>query len=103
MPWLILVVAGFLEVVWAAGLKLSHEQVRPLTMVVAVVALVLSVTLLATAMKNIPLATAYVMWTGIGAVGTFLLGVFWFAEPVTVVKIASLLCVIVGLVGLKGS
>lgn len=101
MHWLVLVAAGLLEVVFAVGLKLSHGQVRPLVVTVAVVALALSVSLLAAAMRAIPLATAYVVWTGIGAVGTFVLGVLWFAEPVNAIRLASVLCIIIGLVGLK--
>jgi quaternary ammonium compound-resistance protein SugE len=101
MPWIMLFIAGLLEVVWAVGLKLSNELSRPLVVSITVLALVLSISLLAVAMRNIPMATAYLVWTGIGAVGTFLLGALWFSEPITPVKAVSLICVIIGLVGLK--
>lgn len=101
MPWLMLFIAGILEVVWAVGLKLSGELTRPLVVSITIVALVLSTSLLAIAMRNIPMATAYLIWTGIGAVGTFLLGALWFSEPITPLKAISLIFVILGLVGLK--
>ena len=75
MAWLILFVAGVLEVVWAYAMKLSDGFSRPLPAVVTIVAMIFSFGLLALAMRSLPLGTAYTVWTGIGAVGSFILGI----------------------------
>jgi quaternary ammonium compound-resistance protein SugE len=99
MSWLILFLAGLLEVAWAIGLK-GHNG-RPLVMAGSVIAAVASVVLLAIAMRNIPLSTAYVAWTGIGIVGTVAAGVVAFGESISPVKLICTALVVVGIVGLK--
>jgi quaternary ammonium compound-resistance protein SugE len=101
MSWLILFVAGLLEVAWAVGLKHVDGLSRPWVLVGTLTATVLSVVLLAIAMKNLPLGTAYAVWTGIGAIGTFVIGIIWLGDSMTTARILSALCVLIGLIGLK--
>ncbi len=101
MSWLILFVAGLLEVAWAVGLKHVDGFSRPWVLVGTLAATVLSVVLLAIAMKNLPLGTAYAVWTGIGAIGTFVIGIIWLGDSMTTARILSALCVLIGLIGLK--
>lgn len=103
MSWLILFVAGLLEVAWAVGLKHVDGFSRPWVLVGTLAATVLSVVLLAIAMKNLPLGTAYAVWTGIGAIGTFVIGIIWLGDSMTTARILSALCVLIGLIGLKVS
>ena len=83
MAWLCLLVAGLLEVVWAVAMKQSDGFSRPIPSIVTVVGMILSFWLLSMAMKSLPLGTAYTIWTGIGAVGAFVLGISAFGEQVT--------------------
>lgn len=101
MSWVILFVAGLLEVVWAVGLKQLDGFSRPWILLGTVAATVLSVWLLAVAMKEVPLGTAYAVWTGIGAIGTFIVGILWLGDPANIPRVLSALCVLVGLIGLK--
>lgn len=101
MSWLYLFLAGVLEIVWAAGLKLSHGFTRPLASVATVVAMIASFALLATAMRNLPLGTAYAVWTGIGAAGAFLVGVLWLGEPVNGLRLVSIVLIVAGIIGLR--
>ncbi len=101
MSWLILFVAGLFEVVWAVGLKQVDGFSKPWVLLGTLVAIVLSMLLLALAMKNVPLGTAYAVWTGIGAIGTFIVGIIWLGDAVSIARIASALCVLIGLIGLK--
>jgi quaternary ammonium compound-resistance protein SugE len=101
MDWLILFIAGLFEIGWAIGLKLSDGFTKLLPSVLTVVAMVVSIFLLAQATKTIPLGTAYAIWTGIGAVGVAIFGMFAFAEPRSAVRIACILLVVVGIAGLK--
>ncbi|NCB38993.1 MAG: quaternary ammonium compound efflux SMR transporter SugE [Erysipelotrichia bacterium] len=101
MPWLILVVAGIFEVLWASGLKYSDGFTKLLPSVFTVITLVLSFVMLSMAMKNLPLGTAYTVWTGIGAAGTIVAGIFVFNEPYDFGRIACLGMIIAGVVGLK--
>ena len=101
MPWLCLVLAGVLEVVWAVGLKYSEGFTRLWPSLVTGVAMVASFWLLATALKSIPLGTGYAIWVGIGAVGTALLGMVIFKEPATVARLVCIGLILAGIVGLK--
>ncbi len=102
MSWLILFVAGLFEIVWAVGLKHIDGFSRPWVLVGTLAAIVLSMGLLALAMRNVPLGTAYAVWTGIGAIGTFVVGIIWLGDSSDIhARVASALCVLIGLIGLK--
>lgn len=101
MSWLVLVLAGLLEIGWAVGLKYSHGLTRLWPSVATGVALVGSMGLLALAMRTLPLGTAYAVWTGIGTVGTAVLGVVLFREPATAMRLACIALIVAGIVGLK--
>ena len=100
MSWLLLVVAGLFEVAWAIGLAYSDGLTKPAPTVATVVALAISMLLLAKATQTIPIGTAYAVWTGIGAVGTALLGIALFDEPATVARLLFVSLIVVGIVGL---
>jgi quaternary ammonium compound-resistance protein SugE len=101
MAWVVLVVAGLFEVVWAIGLKYTDGFTRLWPSVATVVAMVASVVLLAWAMKTLPVGTAYAVWTGIGAVGTVILGIALFGEAATLARLACVGLIVAGIVGLK--
>lgn len=99
--WMMLLVAGLLEVGWAVGLKYTHGFSRLWPSVFTITCMVVSMGMLALALKYLPVGTAYAVWTGIGAVGTAILGIALFNEPATALRIASIFLIIVGIVGLK--
>ncbi|WP_114778386.1 quaternary ammonium compound efflux SMR transporter SugE [Botryobacter ruber] len=99
--WFYLVLAGICEIGWAFGLKYSEGFTKPVASVVTVVVMILSFVLLAQAMKTLPLGTAYAIWTGIGAAGTAILGIFILGEPKDLMRILCLLMIVAGVVGLK--
>ena len=101
MSWLILFVAGLLEVVWAVGLKFTAGFTRPLPTVATVAAMIASLGLLGLAMRNLPVGTAYAVWTGIGAVGTVLVGIVWLGESAVLGRLLSLALIVAGLIGLR--
>ena len=101
MNWLLLIVAGLFEVVWATALKMSNGFRNPLADAVVVVGMALSVWLLAVAMKTIPMGTAYAVWTGIGAIGGVVVGIIAFGESASALRIASAALIVAGIVGLK--
>ena len=101
MEWVLLVVAGLLEVGWAIGLKYTQGFTRLWPSVFTLTAMVLSVVLLGLAMKSLPVGTAYAVWVGVGAVGTAILGMVLFGEPATLARIGSLGLIVAGIVGLK--
>lgn len=101
MYWLYLVMAGLLEVAWALGLKSSQGFSRPLISCLTLGAMALSFYFLALAMKHLPLGTAYAIWTGIGAVGTALLGIVLLGESASTGRLLSLGLIVVGIIGLK--
>lgn len=101
MPWLLLLLAGLFEVAWAIGLKYTDGFSRPLPTLLTLSAMGVSVLLLAMAVKQLPLGTAYAVWTGIGAVGTLLMGIWLFNEPATLARVLCLLLIIGGILGLK--
>ncbi len=99
--WLMLVVAGLLEVGWALGLKQSDGFTRLWPSVLTVLGALGSFWLLSLAMKDLPVGTAYAVWVGIGAVGTAILAVFLFGEPVNAMRVAGIALIIGGIVALK--
>lgn len=101
MPWILLVVAGLLEVGWAIGLKYTEGFTRWWPSVGTVVAMAGSVVLLGLAMRSLPVGTAYAVWVGVGAVGTALLGMVLFGEAASPARLASLGLIVAGIVGLK--
>jgi quaternary ammonium compound-resistance protein SugE len=101
MAWIVLIVSGVLETVWAIALDRSSGFSRPLPTAVFGVALLLSMAGLGYALREIPVGTGYAVWVGIGAVGTALVGMFALGEPASLPRIVCLLLVITGIVGLK--
>ena len=101
MAWTWLFLAGLLEIAWAIGLKYSQGFTRPLASVLTIIGMLASFWFLSLALKTLPVGTGYAVWTGIGAVGTAILGVILFAEPVTAIRIASIGLIIAGIIGLK--
>ncbi|WP_439881453.1 DMT family transporter [Pontibacter sp. MBLB2868] len=99
--WVYLILAGLCEIGWAFGLKYSEGFTKPGVSVVTVVVMILSFVLLSQAMKQLPLGTAYGIWTGIGAAGTAILGIVFLDEPRDLIRIICLLLIITGVVGLK--
>ncbi|MDX7539311.1 quaternary ammonium compound efflux SMR transporter SugE [Serratia marcescens] len=103
MAWIILLIAGLLEVVWAIGLKYTHGFTRLTPSIITIVAMVVSMLLLANAMKTLPAGTAYAVWTGIGAVGAAIMGMVLLGESTNIARIISLCLIVVGILGLKFS
>jgi quaternary ammonium compound-resistance protein SugE len=101
LAWIILFVAGLFEIVWAIGLKYTEGFTRLWPTLATVAAMVASVVLLGIAMKQLPVGTAYAVWTGIGAVGTAILGIVLFGESAAVARLLCLGLILVGIVGLK--
>ncbi|PXF63874.1 quaternary ammonium compound efflux SMR transporter SugE [Kangiella spongicola] len=101
MAWLYLCIAGLFECAWAIGLKYTEGFTKPVPTVLTVVAMIISFWLLSIAMKSIPVGTAYAVWTGIGAVGVTILGMFLFNESKDILRILCLLLIVTGIVGLK--
>ncbi|AZZ75197.1 guanidinium exporter [Pseudomonas sp. IT-347P] len=103
MSWIILFFAGLFEVGWAVGLKYTDGFTRPLPTVLTIAAMAISLGLLGLAMKELPLGTAYAIWTGVGAVGTVIAGIILFGESMALIRLASVALIITGLIGLKVS
>ncbi|MDB6146049.1 MAG: molecular chaperone [Pseudomonas sp.] len=101
MSWIILFFAGLFEVGWAVGLKYTDGFSRPLPTAFTIAAMLISLGLLGVAMKELPLGTAYAIWTGVGAIGTVIAGIVLFGESMALVRIASVGLILCGLVGLK--
>ncbi len=101
MAWTLLVIAGLFEVGWAIGLKYTNGFTQPWPTTLTVAAMVISMVLLGLAAKDLPIGTAYAVWTGIGAVGAFVLGILLFREPATAARIACVALIVTGIVGLK--
>jgi quaternary ammonium compound-resistance protein SugE len=99
--WIFLVIAGVFEIIWAIGLKYSRGFSARGPTVVTIIALVLSFYLLSRSLETIPVGTAYAVWTGIGAVGTAILGIVLFGESRQVARLLCILIVVVGIAGLK--
>ena len=101
MAWLYLLFAGLLEVVWAYAMKLSEGFSKPVPTVITAVTMIASFALLSLAMRSLPLGTAYTIWTGIGAVGAFVLGIVALGEPVTPMRVVAAVLIVSGLVLMK--
>ena len=101
MAWVILVIAGLLEIGWAVGLKHSDGLTRPWSSAATIAAMVASMWLLAIAVRSLPVGTAYAVWTGIGTVGTVVVGILVLGEPATLVRLACIGLIVAGIAGLK--
>ncbi len=103
MSWTFLVIAGLLEICWAIGLKYSDGFTRLWPTTGTLLTMGLSFYCLAQALKTIPVGTGYAVWTGIGAAGTAVLSMVLFAESTSTIKVVSLVCIVLGIIGLKSS
>ena len=101
MAWMFLGIAGLLEVLWAYMLKVSDGLSKPVEATIAVVAMIASFVVLSLAMKSLPLGTAYTIWTGIGAIGAFVIGIAVLGEAATAMRIGSAILILAGIIGLK--
>ena len=101
MSWIYLLIAGALEIAWAYSMKRSDGFTRLIPSVITVVTMAASFWLLAAALRTIPLGTAYTIWTGIGAIGTFLIGIAFLAEPATAMRILAATLIVSGLLLMK--
>ena len=103
MAWTFLVIAGLLEICWAIGLKYSDGFTRLWPTMGTLLTMAASFVCLAQALKTIPVGTGYAVWTGIGAAGTAVLSMVLFAESASTIKVVSLMCIVLGIIGLKSS
>ena len=101
MAWIVLILAGIFEIVWAYSMKLSEGFTRIGPSIITLVFMILSFALLAYAIRTLPLGTAYTIWTGIGAIGSFLVGIFILGEPATAMRMLAAILIISGLVLMK--
>lgn len=101
MAWFVLFCAGVFEIAWAVGLKYSEGFTRLWPSVGTAVALIASMLLLGVALRTLPLGTAYAVWTGIGTIGTAILGIVLFREPATAARLVCISLILIGIVGLK--
>ncbi|HEY1049767.1 MAG TPA: quaternary ammonium compound efflux SMR transporter SugE [Prosthecobacter sp.] len=101
MPWIHLIIAGLLEVAWAIGLKQTDGWTRLGPSVITGLLMIASFFFLSLALRVLPIGTAYAIWTGIGAVGTALIGIFVFGEPRTAARLACIVLIVAGIIGLK--
>jgi quaternary ammonium compound-resistance protein SugE len=101
MSWFYLTLAGLLEIVWAIGLKYTAGFTRIAPSAITIAAMIASVWFLALALRTIPVGTGYAIWTGIGAVGTAILGIVLFSESASAPRIACIALIVAGIVGLK--
>ena len=101
MAWTYLVIAGLMEIAWATGLKYSEGFTKPLASIVTAILMIASFYFLSLALKTLPIGTAYAIWTGIGAVGTAIVGIILFGESREALRISCMLLIVAGIVGLK--
>jgi quaternary ammonium compound-resistance protein SugE len=101
MAWLILFVAGLLEIGWAVGLKYTEGFTRPWPTLGTVASMIASIGLLEVAVRTLPVGTAYAVWTGIGTVGTAVLGIILFREPATAMRLVCIALIVSGILGLR--
>lgn len=101
MEWVYLVIAGFLEVGWAIGLKYSQGFTRILPSMLTVIGMAASFYFLSLSLKCLPLGNAYAIWTGIGTVGTVVLGIILFKEPISIMRLFCIAFIFIGIIGLK--
>lgn len=101
MSWLYLFLAGLFEIAWAIGLKYTEGFTRPIPTVFTIICILISLGLLGLALKSLPVGTAYAVWTGIGTVGTAILGIMLLGEAATAIRLACIGLILAGIVGLK--
>jgi quaternary ammonium compound-resistance protein SugE len=101
LNWIILIVAGVLEVGWAIGLKYTEGFTRPLPTVLTVAAMIASMGLLGIAVRTLPIGTAYAVWTGIGTLGTVIVGILLLGESASLPRLLCVLLIVIGILGLK--
>lgn len=101
MAWINLFIAGLFEIGWAVGLKYTNGFTKLWPSVITIIGMILSFYFLSAAIKSIPIGTAYAIWTGIGAVGTAILGILLFGESKEIIRIFFIFLIVVGIVGLK--
>ncbi len=101
MPWILLTLAGIFEIGWAIGLKYTDGFTKLVPTVLTAGSMLISIVLLGLAVKTLPMGTAYAIWTGIGTVGTVILGIILFAEPATAMRLGCIALIVTGILGLK--
>ena len=101
MKWIYLIIAGLFEVWWAVKLKFSEGFTRILPSILTIVGMILSFYFLSVSLKSLPLGTAYAIWTGIGTIGTVILGIVLFKEPLDIIRIICIILIVSGIIGLK--
>jgi len=101
MAWVVLFVAGLFEIGWAVGLKYTEGFTRPVPVLLTVASMLLSMALLGIAVRSLPIGTAYAVWTGIGTIGTAVLGILLFREPATVARLVCIGLIVAGILGLR--
>ena len=101
MPWILLTLAGLFEIGWAVGLKYTDGFTKLVPTVLTAASMLVSIVLLGLAVKTLPMGTAYAIWTGIGTVGTVILGIVLFDEPVTAMRLGCIALIVTGILGLK--
>lgn len=99
--WLILIMAGMLEVLWALGMKYSDGLTKPVPSAATIALIVLSLYLLNLSLRTLPVGTAYAVWTGIGIIGTSAMGIVLFDEPASIVRLGCILLIVIGIIGLR--
>lgn len=101
MHWIYLLIAGIFEILWSVGLKFSNGFTNLTISILTVLGMIASFYFLAVALKNIPLGTAYAVWTGIGTIGAVVLGIILFKEPLTIARLVCIMLIVSGITGLK--
>jgi len=101
MAWFLLFLAGLFQIGWAVGLKYTDGFTRPMPTAFTIISMIISIVLLGLAVKTLPMGTAYAVWTGIGTVGTVLLGIWLLGDPATLVRVACIALIVTGIAGLK--
>lgn len=101
MAWIYLVIAGLFEIIWAVGLKYTEGFTKLYPSTITIAAMIFSLWFLGLSLRQLPMGTAYAIWTGIGTIGTAIFGILIFSEPATALRILSLLMIVLGIFGLK--
>ncbi len=101
MAWIYILIASVFEITWAIGLKFSNGFTKLFPSVVTVIGMILSYIFLSLGVKHLPVGTAYAVWTGIGAAGTAILGMFFFNESKDIIRIGFIFLIVIGIIGLK--
>ncbi|QSJ20161.1 quaternary ammonium compound efflux SMR transporter SugE [Nostoc sp. UHCC 0702] len=101
MAWVYLMIAGLLEIAWAIGLKYTQGFTKLVPSIITVACMILSFSLLSISLRSLPVGTAYAIWTGIGAIGTAVLGIILFREPATLGRMICISLIVLGVVGLR--